>query len=253
MNNLEPIVEYIEYYGGKLMDILRIILLSIGSIVTIFLLAKLMGYRQLSQMSMYDYINGITIGSIAAEMATATTENWIEPLIAMSLYASFTIILSIVSDRSIKLRRIIEGKPYVLYDNGSIYFNLLKKAKLDIGELLMLCRVAGYFNLSEIETIVLEENGQLSILPKSEYRSLQPSDMKIKPSKEQLVANVVIDGQIMTKNLSYIKKNESWLLNQLKTHNVKDVKEVLLATYDCDENFCIYRKHTKDSKGDILV
>lgn len=100
-------------------EVIYIITLSLGSIITIFILTKLMGYRQMSQMSMFDYINGITIGSIAAEMATSLDESFVQPLVAMIVYALVSLLLSWTSTKSIKARRVIEGAPLVLMKNGS--------------------------------------------------------------------------------------------------------------------------------------
>ena len=128
------------------MEILYVIALSLGSIVAIFILTKLMGYRQMSQMSMFDYINGITIGSIAAEMATSLEENFVQPLVAMIVYAMSALMLSWIGSKSIRARRVIEGKPLVLMDHGKLYRENLKKAKIDVTEFLVQCRVNGYFD-----------------------------------------------------------------------------------------------------------
>ena len=117
-------------------EILYIIALSLGSIIAIFVLTKLMGYRQMSQMSMFDYIIGITIGSIAAEMATSLEENFIQPLTAMIVYALAAVALAWVTSKSIKARRVIEGFPLVLLNHGELYRQNLKKAKLDVTEFL---------------------------------------------------------------------------------------------------------------------
>ncbi len=234
------------------MDLLQVFLSTIGSIVALFFLTKMIGYRQVSQMSMFDYINGITIGSIAAEMATSLQSDWLKPLLAMAIYAIIGTALSIISDKSLKLGRFIEGKPTIIFDNGQIFFNHLKKAKLDIGELLMLCRVSGYFDLSEIQTIILEANGRVSILPLAEHRPIKPKDMNIQPESEFIVANVVIDGHIMTENLKGIGKNETWLNKQLQAHNVKDVKDVFLATCDYNQKVCVYMKVNAKHDNSIL-
>ncbi len=128
-------------------EIIYVIALSLGSIIAIFVLTKLMGYRQMSQMSMFDYINGITIGSIAAEMATSLEENFMQPLIAMIVYALSAILLSWISSKSIRARRVIEGKPLVLLNHGELYGENLKKAKIDVSEFLVQCRVNGYFDV----------------------------------------------------------------------------------------------------------
>ena len=147
------------------MDIIYIILLSLASIIEIFILCKLMGYRQISQMSMFDYINGITIGNIAAEMATSLEDNFLHPLVAMIVYALAAISLSWISSKSIRARRFLSGKPMLLLNNGKLYEQNFKKSKIDLNEFLTQCRVSGYFELSQLESAILEENGRISFLP----------------------------------------------------------------------------------------
>ena len=196
-------------------ELLHITLLSVGSFITIFILANLMGYRQMSQMSMFDYINGITIGSMAAEMATSLEESFIQPLSAMIVYALLTLCLSILTLKSVKLRRFIEGKPLLLVNNGEIYRDNLKKAKIDVTELLVQCRVNGYFDISKIQTAVLEENGRISFLPKALERPATPADMNLVPEQEYMVANVILDGKIMEENLKHTGNDEKWLRNRV--------------------------------------
>ena len=140
------------------MDSLKIVALSFGSVIFLFILTKLMGNKEMSQLSMFDYIIGITIGSIAAEMSTALENDFMQPVVAMAVYAIGSIIISILSYKSIKIRRIISGNSLILFDNNELYRNNLKKAKLDLNEFLMQCRTAGYFSLSDIQTAILEPN-----------------------------------------------------------------------------------------------
>lgn len=234
-------------------EILNIILLSIGSIVTIFILTKLMGYRQMSQMSMFDYIIGITIGSIAAEMATSLDENFMQPLIAMIVYALFAISLSLISSRFIKARRLIEGAPLVLLSNGELYRNNLKKSKIDVTEFLMQCRVNGYFDVSKLEAAILEENGQISFLPKVSDRPVTPSDMQLTPEQDYMVANVILDGKIMKKNLQHTGKDEKWLMQQIKGQGASRVEDILLATCDRSNQVTVFLKINKSKTKDILM
>ena len=133
------------------MDILYIVVLAFGSLVAIFILTKLMGYRQMSQMSMFDYVNSITIGSIAAEMATSLDKNFWHPLTAMTVYAIADIILAYMCSKWIRVRRLVEGKPLVLLSNGELYLGNLKRAKIDVSEFLEQCRVSGYFDVSKLD------------------------------------------------------------------------------------------------------
>jgi uncharacterized membrane protein YcaP (DUF421 family) len=127
------------------MDLLKIVALSFGSVIFLFILTKLMGNKEMSQLSMFDYIIGITIGSIAAEMSTALESDFMQPVVAMAVYAAVSIIISILSYKSLKLRRIISGNSLILLDNGELYRDNLKKAKLDLNEFLMQCRTSRIF------------------------------------------------------------------------------------------------------------
>lgn len=234
-------------------EILYIIALSLGSIIALFILTKLIGYRQMSQMSMFDYINGITIGSIAAEMATSLENNFIEPLTAMIVYALAALFLSYFSSKSIKARRIIEGVPLVLLNNGELYRDNLKKAKIDVSEFLLQCRVNGYFDISKLETAILEENGKISFLPKASDRPLTPSDIQISPQQDYMVANVILDGKLMEKNLKHTGNDEKWLQNQIKAQGAKQIEDVLLATCDTSNQITVYLKSNRKEAKDVLM
>ena len=172
------------------MEILQILLTSLGSIIALFILTKIMGNRQMSELSMFDYVNGITIGSIAAEMATSLENDFLKPLVAMIVYTLVAVLISILTCKSIKLRKIFTGRPLVLYENHKIYKKNLKKAHLDISEMLTQCRTSGYFDLANIDTIIMESNGKLSIIPVSSQRPVNPQDLNIQPTQEKIVANI---------------------------------------------------------------
>jgi uncharacterized membrane protein YcaP (DUF421 family) len=234
-------------------EILYVIALSLGSLIAIFVLTKLMGYRQMSQMSMFDYIVGITIGSIAAEMSTSLDEDFMQPLVAMIVYAVFSVLLSVGSSHSIRFRRFVEGKPLVLLNNGELYYKNLKRAKIDSSEFLEQCRVSGYFDVSKLETAILEGNGKFSFLPKSTDRPLTPSDVNLSPQQDFMVANVIIDGKVMHENLRHTGKDETWLRSQIKGQGAKQVEEVLLATCDVNNHLTVFLKENKKAQKDVLM
>lgn len=233
-------------------EIIYIIVLSFGSIITLFILTKLMGYRQMSEMSMFDYINGITIGSIAAEMATSLEKDWWLPLTAMIVYALAAIVLSYISVKSMAARRVISGKPLILMDHDTVYEKNLLKGKIDLSEMLLQCRVNGYFNLSDLQTILLEPNGRMSFLPKSDKRPVTPKDMDLVPEQDFLVANVIIDGHIIKKNLQHAGKDIQWLNKQMHAQNISNLREVLLATCDMHNHVTFYQKTHQKMTSDIL-
>ena len=227
------------------MELLHVFLTSVGSVVFLFILTKLLGNKQMSQLSMFDYINGITIGSIAAEMATALEDDFLLPLIGLAVYTAAALLISLVASHSIKLRKFLIGRPLILYDNGKLYRECMKKAKLDLNEFLTECRNNGYFNLSEIQTAILETNGKISILPAASSRPVTPADMNLSPAQEKLPVNLIIDGSVLADNLKAIGKNEKWLQNQLHAQGYHDFREIFLATCDDQDNVSLYVKVTK--------
>ncbi|MEG2295161.1 MAG: DUF421 domain-containing protein [Oscillospiraceae bacterium] len=234
------------------MDLITIFFTSIGSIIALFILTKLIGNRQMSQLSMFDYVNGITIGSIAAEMATSLESDFLKPLLAMIIYAAAAILMSYICCKSIQFRRIITGKSLILLDNGKLYIENLSCAKLDMHEFLIQCRNAGYFDLNNIQTAILEANGKISFLPISNQRPATPNDLKVQVEQEKMVANVIIDGNIMLENLKYIGNNEEWLKKQLAVQKIKKISDISLATCDSNNKLTIYEKLNFKMNRDIL-
>lgn len=233
------------------MELLKVCYTSLFSIVLLFLLTKLMGHRQLSQLSLFDYINGITIGSIASEMAIAPDE-YKKPLVAMIVYALAATLISVITCKSVKLRRFITGKPLLLFENGKVYEKNLFKAKLDVSEFLTQCRNSGYFDLNHIHTAILEANGKISFLPMVAQRPATPADMNLSPAQEYLAANVILDGVIMKENLQATGNNEAWLQSQLLAQGVESPSEVFLATCDPNNTLSVYRKTNKKINKDIF-
>lgn len=228
--------------GFDFADTPRVIFATILSVITLFILAKIMGNRQMSQLSMFDYINGITIGSIGAEMTFS--EDFISPLIAMVIYAITTILISIIASKKVKYRRFLNGTPLVLFHNDKFNLPNLKKSRLDMNELISECRTQGFFNFKDVQTVILEANGKISVLPKSVSRPLNPKDVDIYPNQEKNPINVIINGEILHDNLKYSGKNIEWLKKQLLQQKVKSPKDVLLGFIDETENINVFKYQT---------
>lgn len=223
------------------MDWYEVILVSLLSAGVLFLLTKWMGDRQIAQLSMFDYITGITIGSIAAEMALGEVPT-LDGVLSMSVYAALAVLISVATQKSIILRKVLVGKSHRIIENGKLNIKTLSKAKLDINDFLTLCRIQGYFDLSQIHTAVFEDNGHVSILPKTAYRPATPADFNLVSEQESIPYNVIMDGHIMPEILKQAGKNEAWLRKQLALQGYKSEKEIFLATCDSKSNLCIYPK-----------
>lgn len=228
-------------------DLTRIAIFSIASIVALFFLTKMIGNRQVSQLSLFDYINGITIGSIAAEMATSLEKDALQPLLAMTIYALATWLVSILNNKSLKFRRFSMGQPIVLLEDGKLYGENIKKARLDLSEIQMQLRGMGYFNIDDVQTILMEPNGKLSILPRSRKRPVQPGDLNLEVPQERLVTNVILDGVVLMKNLRHTGNNEKWLENRLHELGISGTEKVFLATCDDENTLSVYLR-VKDRK-----
>lgn len=215
------------------MELLKLLGTALLSAVWLFLIAKVMGHKQMAQLDFFDYINGITIGSIAAELATELETPW-KPLIAMTIYGGVALGLTIVAHKFPKTRKFINGTPTIILDNGKLFRKNMKKAKLELSEFLVMCRQEGYFDLNEIETAVFEYNGRLTILPKNENRPLTPQDVKLKVEKAAMNTELIMDGRILNENLKRRGLNMTWLSNQLEKEHYKSAKEIYLAL--CDQN-----------------
>ncbi|MCL2697682.1 MAG: DUF421 domain-containing protein [Oscillospiraceae bacterium] len=233
------------------MIVLKIIWLSVFSLTALFIITKLIGNKQISQLSVFDYIIGITMGNIAAEMATSITDSWVEPLVAMMVYGFAAFIISIISIKSLKARKLLWGRPLIIYQSGKLYEKNLFKAKLDITEFQMMCRNNGYHNLADIGTATLEPNGQLSFIPVAARRPVTPEDLNLFPKQEGIVVNIILDGKILETNLKYLSKNKIWLQEQLNSQGFTDEKNVSLATCDSSGDVSVYVKMPKSETKDL--
>lgn len=232
------------------MELLKIAFTSVISVITLFLLTKLMGNKQISQLSMFDYIIGISIGSIAAEFATEL-ENPERTLVAMIIYAISAYLVSLVTGKSTHMRKIIIGKPLILFDKGKLYRENFKKAKIDISDFLTHCRNQGYFDLSQMQTAVFEYNGSISILPTEANRPLSPSDMNMNPIQQEILVNVILDGNINEENLKYTGNNKIWLEKQLHDQGFHHADEIFLGSVNTvDNTLLLYATEVGNKKCD---
>ena len=221
------------------MSFLLLCLTALFSFAVLFVVAKFVGHKQIAQLDFFDYITGITIGSIAAEMATELEEPW-KPLTAMVIYGGVTLLLSVLSNKFPRARKYLNGTPTILMDHGRLYRKNLKKAKLDLSEFMVMCRQQGYFDLSSIQTAVFEYNGKLTILPVSTQRPATPQDMGLAPEQELLFTELIMDGRILEDNLKRMGLDRTWLDKQLKQHRINSARDVFLALCDRNGKFAVY-------------
>ena len=222
------------------MEVFTVILASLFSAVILFLIAKVIGHNQVAQLEFFDYITGITIGSIAAELATTLDKPWWKPTVSMIVFGVITVILSVLTRKLPRSRKFINGTPTIVLNDGKLYRKNMKKAKLELSEFLLLCRQEGYFNLDDIQTAVYEYNGKLSILPVSTKRPLNPEDMKLSPPPEHIGTEVIMDGRILGGNLRRRNLSEAWLQKELKAQGYQSAKQIFLGICGKDDKLTLY-------------
>lgn len=233
-------------------DFLNICFRTILVLVILFFITKMMGKKQISELNFFDYIVGITIGSIAADISLDIEKDMIAGIAALFIYGGISYIISLVSMKSILARRFFIGVPTVLVEKGKIIESGLKKAKIDVNDLLMEARENGYFNLDEIDYALMEVNGNISFLPKEKEKPATKKDMKIKCSNEGLTVNGIIDGMYMANNMTAINKDKEWLDHELKVNGYDNYDNILLATIDNNYKVTVYEKNVKPDKNTVL-
>jgi len=212
------------------------------AIVALFILARIMGKKQMAQLSFFDYVIGISIGSIASEYAVVRDIHLVEGLTALIVFTLFCLALSFVSMKSLKGRKILDGTPLILIENGKIIEPQLRKAKLTVNDLLEECRQKNMFDISEIEFAILETSGRLSVLPRSQNQPLTPKDMQIPTMYKGLCTNVIIDGKIINEHLYTISLTPEWLHAELTRQGIDDPADVLLAYVSSSGVLCVHRQ-----------
>ena len=224
------------------MDTINVIFRSLLSLITLFLITKFMGKKQVSELSLFDYVIGISIGNFTAEMTMNLDSKYINGIMAIFTFGFISWLVSKMTMKSLFIRRLIIGVPTVVIQNGKILEPSLKKLKIDINDLLEQCRSNGIFDISEINYAVMEVNGKINILKKAGFDPVTANDLNLKVPSKDLVSNIIIDGVIVYNNLENMNKDEDWLFKELKVKGYK-LEDILLATLDNNDKINIYERN----------
>lgn len=235
----------------EIIDLLDVILRCLVSLITLFLVTKMIGKKQVSQFSLFDYVIGISIGNFAAEMAINLESSYLHGTVAVIVFGLVAYLVSLITMKSLKIRKYIIGDPNILIKDGKILYNSLKKSKFDINDLLEEARINGYFDISDIDYALMEANGKISFLPKIDSQTPKNKNLKLKPNKKGLCINLIIDGQIIEGALKDINKEEKWLIHEIKVKGFK-LEDVILATIDLQNNLKVYGKNVNDESYNVL-
>lgn len=210
----------------------KIVIFSVTSFIVLFIISKFLGKKQIAELDFIDYTVGISIGSIAAEMATALEESAWPFILAMVIFFILDYLVSILGLKCNKLKKFLKGSPVIVIKYGKLDYNALKKCKIDVNDVVGLARSKGFFNINDIEFAIFETNGELSILPKGAKKPVKLEDINQVKEKSDLILNVIVDGTISKFALTEIGKDKQWLYSELNIKTRKDIRKILLASYD---------------------
>ena len=209
-----------------------IIINATVAFIYLFIVSKLLGKKQIAQMEFIDYVVGISLGSIAAEMSAEADDPWWYYIIAMTVFFLLSVFVTFLGRKTPFFKKLLKGKPEVIISEGKLNYENLKKSKMDVNDVLALCRNAGYFDINDVAYAIFETNGQLSVLPIGREKPVTISDIGKEPKQASLTNIVLIDGTICRDALKYLKKSEAWLLNRLNVKTEKELKQFLLIGYN---------------------
>lgn len=229
---------------GETMSITSLVFIrSIVAFVVLFIFTRLIGKQQLSQLTVFEYLVGITIGSIASAMSIELEIQSMNGIIGMAVWALIPIGLALLGLKSPLIRRYIEGEPRVLIRNGRIVDHNLKKERIDLDQLLMLLRQKSIFAVADVEFAILEVNGQLSVMPKANKRPLMASDIHLPVSNERDSITLIKDGVLNPQALMEAGVDKAWLTGKLLEQGIRDEKEVFFAQLDSSGSLYVDRKN----------
>lgn len=218
---------------------------ALFSFVMILIMARIMGKKQISQLTFFDYIVGITIGNIAASLAINQQTRILNGIIGLLVWGLLPILLGFLSIRWNGFRLLVEGRPTVLVENGKVLERNLHKTKMTADDLMVNLREKNAFKLADVELALLETNGKVSVMKKSDKQPLTPQSMGMTVEAEHRPAIVVIDGHVLHKSLSDQGYSKEWLLGELMKQGANDFSDVFLAQVDSKGNLYVDLYHDK--------
>lgn len=233
------------------MDNKFIIETIIRAIIIYFLLlivTRFIGRKGISKITFFDFVVVIMFGSLGANVAMGPLKNSYTAAIVIITLSIIIVVTGYLATKSFVFRKIFNSEPIVLVENGKINEQNMKKSRITINDLTTLLREKKIFNMADVEFALLENDGKISVLPKSQKQPITPSDMNISTPYKGLNKDIVLDGNIMYENLKDANYDENWLMEQLKNYNINDIKEVLYASVDSSGNLYVSKKRASTEK-----
>ena len=203
--------------------------------IVLLVSTRALGKKQMSHLTFFNYITGITMGSIAANIISQLNKHFMDEFIGLIWLCMLTALTGYIGLKSGTLRVIIDGQPTILIKKGKIIKHALKSNRLNMDDLSMLLRKQNIFSITEVDYAILEPDGALSVLKKPQQQEVTKADMKINTNTINYIpSEIIVDGKIIKHNLKELNLDEEWLKKQLKHHNINSIKDVFYAEIQSD-------------------
>ncbi|MGQ3480348.1 DUF421 domain-containing protein [Paenibacillus sp. TY11] len=201
------------------------------AIVILFVITKILGKRQVSQLSLFEYITGITIGNLAASIPLERESSWYLGTVSLAVWVLTTLSIEFLQIKSKKVRDLSDGKTTILIKDGKILEDNLRKERLTLDELMEQLRSKNAFKVADVEFAIMETSGEINVLLTKDKQPLTPKDLHIQQLPEKEPAAVIMDGQLMEQQMAYMGVTQQWLDAKLKEKSLT-VKDVFFAQVD---------------------
>ena len=214
------------------MNMLEVIVRVALSFLVLLILTRIMGRKEISQMTFFNFVSAITIGTLSGALVTDKTLSVGNGVIALLAWSIFTIIIGVVTIKSKRTRQIIDGEPVIVVKEGKIMEEALLKVRLDVDSLKASLREKDIFSLMDVDYAIFETDGKLSIMKKENKLPLTQSDMHTDERKKNLfplATEVIVDGVINTNNLAKLNLDRKWLYEKLQELDVSSISQVFYA------------------------
>lgn len=221
---------------------IKVILQTVLAFFAVLIVTRLLEKEQLSQLTFYEYVTGITLGSLAAGLAIDTLVSPWVVLVSLIVFAGLTYLMGYVSLKSRVARKLLEGEPTIVVQNGKIMEKNMGRLRYNVDDLLLQLREKGVFNIGDVEFAVLEPNGQLSVLLKAHKKPVTREDLQIPCQYEGMSSEMIVDGEVIYQNLRQNNLDEAWLIGELQKQGINSPEQVILAVLDSQGNLYVDKK-----------
>lgn len=229
--------------GGTMEEIGITLARTLAGFSVLLLMTRLLGKKQLGQLTYFTYITGIALGNIAGDMVVHRDITMTSGITGLVAWALLSIAMELIALKSSRARVLLDGEPSIVVKKGVIQDRVLARLRLNMDDLSMLLRNNQVFSVKEVEYAILEPNGQLSVLKKPEQETVTKSDLSLQPSKRKYVpTEMIVDGKIVRKNLQELQLSREWLEGELREAGIESVEDVFFAELQSDGSLYVTKR-----------